>query len=850
MSSRYRCTNKSCKTSLNAHDNRIMEQLPSHLQAEFPAYLTHRSAVSKHLGDLLRIVMQNGMGVHRLQRALREFHTLRHARLHLQYLNSLVHRQNYPTFHDIPRGNNPIIYKRFSNFKDPEGYAGYVPSTGYLRLVYTALIDQLQPLMDKELAILGGIILKGDHSFKVPKHMAKLGGSSAFTALYTLCNEYEEIRLQLLVPTKSTTHLEAPLKEMMHSYRLYNHQQPDLFFTDNVKGDRRLLERSLPSLKRTLHTNNTHTHNIQQSTNEDHQNHPVPFLQLPSSVSVNLVQTNDQADQAVQAIRNKSDGISDSLVVGFDCEWNYNPITNATGKVSLIQVACADSVWLFRIKSSEGVPRALALLINDSTIVKAGRNVKGDLKKLNRDYGIAWKGALELGAFCRRRGAIERGTLGLSDISALVLGGKLSKDSNLRLSDWESGALDENQVMYAALDAWASFKIFESVKDFNVFGKILPDYIPAGLHCSLQYLGSPVAFGHIAEQVTQDNQTNSVEIPFTVTRVGIPGALVMTKEGEAKTLSEFGYPPFVIPVPISLLRTENPDQCIPSPSLIPSENDTSVVPERNPDEYRETNDDYIETASIATSSSSSDNDSNDIPIAHELISTAGSQYLPNLTSEQQYTQSHNPRILKDIFHLMDMIKVPKKHLLAKEFKRRFRDAIFVANSEDRDRIEKHLRTIGHSWDYMLTKNPAWVLRRCRRTVPQPEDLYPVVQNLFAEYGPLECDTTKKPLFDHETWKQARNVLKAIRMGEVSDPPEIPLYFEMGVDKNNLPMYRCSRGTNSLEGGVHQNIIRKFGSFGAGPHMTNCMLADYRLRHNIDVCICTKTNLNTRIRIIY
>ncbi|KAG2208408.1 hypothetical protein INT45_006300 [Circinella minor] len=91
MSSRYRCTNKSCKTSLNAHDNRIMEQLPLHLQAEFPAYLTHRSAVSKHLGDLLRIVMQNGMGVHQLQRALREFHTLRYARLHFQYLNS-AHR--------------------------------------------------------------------------------------------------------------------------------------------------------------------------------------------------------------------------------------------------------------------------------------------------------------------------------------------------------------------------------------------------------------------------------------------------------------------------------------------------------------------------------------------------------------------------------------------------------------------------------------------------------------------------------------------------------------------------------------------------------------------------------------
>ncbi|KAG2212108.1 hypothetical protein INT45_003518 [Circinella minor] len=159
-----------------------------------------------------------------------------------------------------------------------------------------ALIDQLRPLMDKELAILGGIILKGDHSFKVPKHMAKLGGSSVFTTLYILCNEYEEIHLQLLVPIKSTTHLEALLKEMMNSYHLYNHQQPDLFFTDNVKGDCCLLERSLLSLKRTLHTNNNHAHNIQQLTNVDHQKHPVSFLQLPSNVLISLIQSNVQVE--------------------------------------------------------------------------------------------------------------------------------------------------------------------------------------------------------------------------------------------------------------------------------------------------------------------------------------------------------------------------------------------------------------------------------------------------------------------------------------------------------------------------------------------------------------------------
>lgn len=57
---------------------------------------------------------------------------------------------------------------------------------------------------------------------------------------------------------------------------------------------------------------------------------------------------------------------------------------------------------------------------------------------------------------------------------------------------------------------------------------------------------------------------------------------------------------------------------------------------------------------------------------------------------------------------------------------------------------------------------------------------------------------------------------------------------MRKDRDGLPLYRCCRGTNSLEGGIHQNIIRKFGSFGASPELTDAVLADYRLRHNIDV----------------
>lgn len=83
--------------------------------------------------------------------------------------------------------------------------------------------------------------------------------------------------------------------------------------------------------------------------------------------------------------------------------------------------------------------------------------------------------------------------------------------------------------------------------------------------------------------------------------------------------------------------------------------------------------------------------------------------------------------------------------------------------------------------------------------------------------------------------EALSVLKTVELGHASDPPGVQLYFKTGrKDKFGLTLYRCVRGTNSLEGGVHQNLIRKFGSFGAGPELADAMLTEYRLRHNIDV----------------
>lgn len=88
--------------------------------------------------------------------------------------------------------------------------------------------------MDQLNTFLNGKILKGDHSFKIIDHLAKINGVSTFSCLYTMLNEYEEIRLQILAPTKKMDHLQPQFSQMVKTYRDFSMKEPEIFYTDNV----------------------------------------------------------------------------------------------------------------------------------------------------------------------------------------------------------------------------------------------------------------------------------------------------------------------------------------------------------------------------------------------------------------------------------------------------------------------------------------------------------------------------------------------------------------------------------------------------------------------------------------
>lgn len=185
ITKKYECAGKPSHES-NGYDKDIISQLPEHLQDEFPAILTHRSGISKKLAKIQRILIQNSIGPSKLSKILRELHVLKFDNLQHQYLRAALY---YKSNTNLTRGVSNDI-QDFCKFDDPNGYAGHVPSANFLSYVYTTVLSSFKPAMDRQTSMLSGEILKGDHSFKLIKKIAKLGSESIFSALYTVCNEY------------------------------------------------------------------------------------------------------------------------------------------------------------------------------------------------------------------------------------------------------------------------------------------------------------------------------------------------------------------------------------------------------------------------------------------------------------------------------------------------------------------------------------------------------------------------------------------------------------------------------------------------------------------------------------
>ncbi|KAL8276081.1 hypothetical protein RQP46_011513 [Phenoliferia psychrophenolica] len=177
------------------------------------------------------------------------------------------------------------------------------------------------------------------------------------------------------------------------------------------------------------------------------------------------------------------------------------------------------------------------------------------------------------------------------------------------------------------------------------------------------------------------------------------------------------------------------------------------------------------------------------------------------------------RVLLDPWHMMDRIYIPRPHGARRAFMRAYSDALFVPDPVDRALISARLEKQGYSWEEQLRRNPQWIWQRCKRTIPPPEVLHPLLSELFQTFGPIIDAKKAIALFNATAWAEAKKVLDTVAEGGVSDPPGIPLYFcigrcggSTGLPDDGIRLYRCCRGTVATEGGVTTATGWAVGSF--------------------------------------
>ena len=83
----------------------------------------------------------------------------------------------------------------------------------------------------------------------------------------------------------------------------------------------------------------------------------------------------------------------------------------------------------------------------------------------------------------------------------------------------------------------------------------------------------------------------------------------------------------------------------------------------------------------------------------------GEEFLSHIPSFKLVIQSH---VLKDIWHIFDMITISKSHGLRSEFSRTLCDAVFLINKEDSQQVDGRLKSEGSSFEEKLKYNPKYL----------------------------------------------------------------------------------------------------------------------------------------------
>jgi len=178
-----------------------------------------------------------------------------------------------------------------------------------------------------------------------------------------------------------------------------------------------------------------------------------PFERLGLS-QIQVVATPEQASMALQEL-------SAAAALGFDTEskptFTKNELSDGP---HIVQLATRHKAYIFQLYVAD-CRRVVAELLESPGIIKAGFGLGDDRRRLVSKLGVDPQGVLDLNTVFRKNG--YRKDMGVRGAVAVVFNKRFIKSRKATTSNWANARLSEAQLIYAANDAYAAFRVFQEL---------------------------------------------------------------------------------------------------------------------------------------------------------------------------------------------------------------------------------------------------------------------------------------------------------------------------------------------------------------------------------------------------
>ena len=151
-------------------------------------------------------------------------------------------------------------------------------------------------------------------------------------------------------------------------------------------------------------------------------------------------------------------------ILGVDTETRPSFTKSQHYKCSLLQVATHHNCFLFRLNYT-GLTPAIIRLLEDTNVPKVGLSWHDDIHSLQELGRFTPGNFIDLQHHMREIGIED---LSLQKLYANLFEERISKAE--RLSNWERDVLQEKQMSYAAIDAWACIRLYEELVRLKTTG--------------------------------------------------------------------------------------------------------------------------------------------------------------------------------------------------------------------------------------------------------------------------------------------------------------------------------------------------------------------------------------------